>query len=319
MPQQLRRVLTIADRNRLSHLESALDGWEIVRAASVAEACFHLEGQACDVAILDAQLAGSDWVQDLDWLRAHVASPLIVLGDQYYQAVVLPALEREAIWLPLSAVTICPSLLACVLEQAWQRQRRYREAERLARQFHETHAQVDRLLDMLWQATPGQSIGPWFTQRYMTSRLGEEIARRQRHGGLLCVVLGELRDVTGRPFDGVLLNPLNDWLASRISVSKRRCDVAGQYGTNGFMLLLPQASREEARGACRRLGRVLADPPEGLPRVRPCFGLAGLPGDPASVSGLLSRAEERLMQACQLPANEWRLGETCDSLVGVSG
>ena len=43
--------------------------------------------------------------------------------------------------------------------------------------------------------------------------------------------------------------------------SKRRCDVAGQYGPQGFMLLLPQTPPEGAVHFCRRLQGLLDDVP----------------------------------------------------------
>ena len=87
-------------------------------------------------------------------------------------------------------------------------------------------------------------------------------------------------------------------MAEQIAREKRRCDVAGQYGLHGFMLLLPQSSEVEARGACQRLGGLLAHPPHAdLPALHACFGLASVQGDLLSVQGLLRRAEERLEQA----------------------
>src|SRR5262249_30499755 len=82
--------------------------------------------------------------------------------------------------------------------------------------------------------------------------------------------------------------------ASQVAQHKRRSDVAGQYGLEGFMLLLPQAAVAEALGACRRLSAVLSHAPhDGLPAVHACFGLASVPGDQPSIQALPRRAEER--------------------------
>jgi diguanylate cyclase (GGDEF)-like protein len=83
-----------------------------------------------------------------------------------------------------------------------------------------------------------------------------------------------------------------------VAQHKRRCDVAGQYGLEGFMVLLPQAEAAEALGACHRLGAVLSHAShEGLPAVHACFGLASVPSDQPSLQALLRRAEERLDRA----------------------
>jgi hypothetical protein len=64
------------------------------------------------------------------------------------------------------------------------------------------------------------------------------------------------------------------------------------------MLLLPQAGLGEAVAACGRLGGLLAHAPHGdVPAAHARFGVAAAPNDPASVTGLLARAEERLARA----------------------
>jgi GGDEF domain-containing protein len=132
----------------------------------------------------------------------------------------------------------------------------------------------------------------------MLERLEEEVARTQRLGGPLSVVLGEMRLDTGGRLQPDQAHRVASWIAERIGGGKRRCDVAGQYGLHGFMLLLPQSSADQAEAACRRLRTLLAAPPHAdLPPVHTCFGLASVPADRPSVQGLLRCAEERLQEA----------------------
>jgi PleD family two-component response regulator len=44
---------------------------------------------------------------------------------------------------------------------------------------------------MLWQASPTAGRTRWFSQRHMMERLEEEVARADRHGTPLSVILGE--------------------------------------------------------------------------------------------------------------------------------
>jgi GGDEF domain-containing protein len=92
---------------------------------------------------------------------------------------------------------------------------------------------------------------------------------------------------------------LATWAAQRVGEVKRRCDVAGQYGLRGFMLLLPRGTAAEAEGACRRLRGVLERPAEGgpFPPLHACFGTATLAAEADTVQGLLRRAEEGLERA----------------------
>jgi GGDEF domain-containing protein len=129
----------------------------------------------------------------------------------------------------------------------------------------------------------------------MLQRLDEEVARARRHGGPLTVVLGEVHaGAAGR--EAALA-------AERVGRAKRRCDVAGQYGLHGFMLLLPRGSEAEALGCCRRLRALLEQPPPGgpAPPAHACFGVAAFSPAAATAQGLLSRAEERLEEARQAP------------------
>ena len=91
------------------------------------------------------------------------------------------------------------------------------------------------------------------------------------------------------------------WTAGQVSRAKRRCDVAGQYGPHGFMLLLPRATDHDAVGYCRRLQAILEAPPttpgRPLPPLQACFGVASYSPAASTIQSLLSRAEARLEQA----------------------
>jgi diguanylate cyclase (GGDEF)-like protein len=85
----------------------------------------------------------------------------------------------------------------------------------------------------------------------------------------------------------------------QVNRNKRRCDVAGQYGPHGFMLLLPQTADQGALTCCRRLRPVLEAPQgqaAGAASVQVHFGIAALSPETATVTSLLARAEERLEQ-----------------------
>ena len=131
----------------------------------------------------------------------------------------------------------------------------------------------------------------------MLDRLREEVSRVARHGGPLTLALGELLP------QSEATSSLTSWAAEQVRRTKRRCDVAGQYGPQGFMLLLPRTTGAAGVGACRRLQAILESPPAPLRGpIRACFGVAELHGtEPSAVKALLVRAEERLEQARKGP------------------
>jgi diguanylate cyclase (GGDEF)-like protein len=91
------------------------------------------------------------------------------------------------------------------------------------------------------------------------------------------------------------------WTAERVAHSKRRTDVAGQYGPGGFMLLLAHTPAAGAAVCCRRLQGVLecADHPAAAPPgpIAAYFGISCFSNGRASAKSLLGRAEECLERA----------------------
>jgi len=157
---------------------------------------------------------------------------------------------------------------------------------------------------MLWHTIPTETRATWFSQRHMMERLYEEVMRSQRHGDPLTVVLAELSDGPRQPVSDLPSDELAGWTARRVGKHKRRCDVGGQYGPHGFMLLLPHTTDQGAVNCCRRL-RPLLENSEELPggaaaSLQVSFGSATYSTGTATVKSLLGRAEEQLEQARQL-------------------
>src|SRR5262249_41611671 len=161
-------------------------------------------------------------------------------------------------------------------------ERRFRLA---AESLQDCRRHVSRLVELLWESLPVETRSRWFTQRYMMERLAEEVARTERHGVPFSLVLGEVRP---RPAEGA--EPAPDsvvvaWTSEHVMRSKRRCDVAGQYGPHGFMLLLTNTSERGATTFCRRLQTLLT---KGVPLVAH-FGVALCSGAATTPKNLLSQ------------------------------
>lgn len=273
-------------------------GWDVTEAGGVEQACFLQTSQPCDVVVLHGGLAGAGWGEALAWLGTTLQRPIVLVSDLGEVGPVLEGLRQGIKWLPLEAAKGHPELFEAVLAQAVWRGEERRRAALTESQLRESFGRIDRLLGLLWEAAPGEGPTRWFSQRHMMERLDEEVARLRRRGGELSLLLGEVRPANGERLAPEPAQRLATWAARRLAEHKRRCDVAGRYGLDGFMLVLPRATAEEADGACRRLAQLLArhDQPD-LPPIRPCFGCASVPGEAVTVQALLRRAEERLEQA----------------------
>jgi diguanylate cyclase (GGDEF)-like protein len=295
-----RRVLVAAaDTARCPYL--ALSGpasfptWDVLLADSFERAHFVLQMDHCDVLLLDASLFLNE-NEGLPWLLARHPLPTLYVADTD-SASVLAALKQGAHqWLSRTAALSDPAVLSETLHRVaavgdWQRRARV-----AGEALQDAQRQVSRLVALLWEAAP---IGGsrWFTQRHMLERLDQEVARCDRQSGALSIVLGEMHSLVRPRFSPDEAHALAAWTAERLALSKRRADVAGQYGPHGFLLVLPGTTNAGAVAGCKRLQSLLEAASGPLPQLQVCFGVASYSATTATVKALLGRAEERLQLA----------------------
>ncbi len=278
-----------------------LAGWRVVEAHGFEEACQLQQRDPSDVALLEASGPAESLQVRLAELSASGPTPLVILAEREAEVIQTDPGAPLQHWLPRQLIAAHPRLLGVVLQQAARLSELQRQAQAREASWQECQRQINRLVEMLSPSFLLENQGFWFTQRHMMERLYEEVTRSQRHGDALTVVLGEWADSPRQPVEEVEPAQLTGWTAVQVGRNKRRCDVAGQYGPRGFMLLLPHTSDEGGVNCCRRLRPLLEDPPE-LPAgargpLQVCFGLASFSSDTSSVKSLLGRAEERLEQA----------------------
>ncbi len=297
------RLLLLADAASAS-TQSVLAGWDVLEADSLEHARFLQQCDPFDEVRVDHAHVPERDRNSLGCLTLPGGTSLIVLSETASET--SPPYEGQGPqhWLPRRRALEDPPLLAVVLSQAAQMTKLQRLLQQQEQALQTSRCQADRLLELLWQGLPAEGRTPWLTQRRVLERLGEEVMRSQRYAVPLSVVLGELDgDPPRRPSDWPEQGEQVGWVARQISRSKRCCDVAGQYGPSGFLLLLPETTDEGAGCYVRRLRRLLEsteEMPDGVktpPEIR--LGAASFSPANATVPSLLSRAEERLTQVCQ--------------------
>ncbi len=197
-------------------------------------------------------------------------------------------------WVPRLAALRYPAVLQASVGQARVTAALARERIRAERQFTESQGQMEHLLRLFGAGAP-QHAPRWHSQRTMLERLAEEVARVERHGGNLSLVLAEFNGPEPAPAAFA-------WIAEQLTGRKRFCDVIGQYGPHGFMLLLPQTAEGGARECCDRLSAILRQSASVDGRELPWrldYGVAHCQQPHPSAKGLLRLAEERLSSARQ--------------------
>ncbi len=296
-----RRVLVTADATgrpalRALFAHAALAAWKAVEAAGVEPARSALQRpEVFDALLLDEGVYRREPGRGLGWLMAQPKAPVVLLADLKPDEATSALAFGVHQWLPRRPALANPGLLAAARGSAARVTEVRRRAQAAGEALFECRRQVNRLVGLLWEAPAGGRTR-WLPHRAMMERLDEEVARSERHGAPLAVVLGELRSAVA---EGPLLGPhLAAWTAEQVSRVKRRSDAAGQFGPNGFMMILPHTSETGAERCCERMRDALERAPaSGLEApVRAYLGAAGsVDGD--TPDGLLRRAEERLEES----------------------
>jgi diguanylate cyclase (GGDEF)-like protein len=304
-----RRTLLLASaRPDRQTLRSLLDSplfcaWDVREADSIERTRFILQMEPCDVLVLDSAFYRNGDPGDVSWLTAQHVTPVLLLGEPE-EALVVSALQNGARqWLSRELALAQPAILEATLRQIALIGDIQRKARAASEALHDSRRQVSRLVSLLWDSVPGDGRRSWFPQRHMLERLEEEVDRSKRHGETLTVALGEVYASRGMVLATEDSQKLASWTVARVTEGKRRCDVAGQYGPGGFMLVLPNTAREGALRCCRRIQAGLERQTEvsSFPRVDAAFGVVNLSVEVSTVRALLCRAEERLERAKQTP------------------
>jgi GGDEF domain-containing protein len=275
-----------------------LDQWDLIEADSLERVRFLLQHKTCDALLVDESLYPRLERDGLSWLVKFSKAPVIYLSHEQPQLAASALAQGVEQWLPRELALAHPVLLDAVLRRANQSAQALDHARKVAHELRECRRQTNRLVSLLWETSTGEAHIRWHSQRQMMERLQEEVARTERHGSPLTLVLGELRTRDSAPAPADTSNLMESWAADQITHAKRRADVAGQYGPNGFMLLLVHTTEQGATAFCRRLQALLEQTPgtsSGPPLPsRAYFGAAGYNSDAFTPKMLLSQAEEML-------------------------
>ena len=103
----------------------------------------------------------------------------------------------------------------------------------------------------------------WNNRRYLTSRLGEELARARRNASpLACLMIDvdHFKTVNDR-FGHLIGDEVLREVAQRIEAQVRASDVAARYGGEEFVILLPGTGLTEAEPLAERIRSAVAGTP----------------------------------------------------------
>lgn len=163
-----------------------------------------------------------------------------------------------------------------------------------------------RLAERMWELSTLDGLTRLLNHRTVLERLVEELARGERYGEPVAVVLcdvdrfKQVNDTYGHLVGDAVLREV----AQRLKRGMRTVDIVGRYGGEEFLAVLPNCELEAARIAASRLCDVLAESPVLLGdgsdvSVTASFGVACShePQVGRRIELLLAAADGRLYEA----------------------
>ena len=147
-------------------------------------------------------------------------------------------------------------------------------------------------------------------RRHLFSRLDMEIARANRFGNQLSVLMVDIdhfksfNDAAGhRAGDGVLRQ-----VAALMKGMIRKVDTIGRYGGEEFLLILPQVTKVEAIEVAEKLRRAIAanpfEPARSASKITVSVGVANLPVDATVQEKLVDCADAALYASKRAGRNQ---------------
>ncbi len=166
-----------------------------------------------------------------------------------------------------------------------------------------------RLQDMLREHSLIDPLTELWNRRALMGRLDEELARADRYGGslsLLMIDVDEFKQVNDTYGHGVG-DRLLCAIAGLIREHCRRCDLPARYGGDEFSVVLPSTSLTSAAALAERFRQMVAGirlRVDGTDvRATASFGAAALAGPHDSPQDLLARADAALYRSKQAGRN----------------
>jgi two-component system cell cycle response regulator len=264
------------------------EGYEVCEAVDGAAAIEHCRSAAPDVVLLDVEMPGLDGYEVLARLKADSDLkdiPVVFLTSRSRRQDVVAGLRGGAhdyLTKPFDT----PELLARVASAVHMKQ--------LQDQLRERSDQLDQL-------SRTDALTGLFNRRHLDEELALRHADARRYGQDLCLLLLDIdhfkavNDTFGHPAGDAVLRSF----AARLQGELRGGDIAGRWGGEEFLVILPHTDLDGARMMADRIRLAVAATPITADRESVAVTVSGgcASGSGDSVQALLAKADARLYEA----------------------
>ncbi len=153
--------------------------------------------------------------------------------------------------------------------------------------------------------------------RRFSEWLDQEVARIERHGGELALILIDIDNFKGinDAYGHLQGDRVLEEIGRVLRIESRGIDLSARYGGEEFVLALPETGTEGAAEVAERLRRrieltrVSMGPDHEPMEVTASFGVASIPSDGADARSLISAADDALYRAKRAGKNQVGLSE----------
>lgn len=261
------RILLVCDENKTQKtvvrtLEN--DGYDVEKASTEDQALFILYDETPDLIALDLKMRSSEGMRTFEKIVNHEvwkAVPLLVLNED-------PEILKHLDTFTINIVETCSSdpinpTLLCKRVESLLRQKRLEEDLKQSTSKQNAQVQVIQEAENTIQALKAEndklekeienivvldSMTGLYNVRASTIRLGEEVARHDRHGLIFSVLFCDLDDLAtvnskyGRLSGDVVIKKSAELLIQ----GKRQQDYAAHWNGGEFLVILPDTDLEGA-------------------------------------------------------------------------
>lgn len=158
----------------------------------------------------------------------------------------------------------------------------------------------------LWEMAVTDSLTGLYVRRYFMVKFQEELLRAQRYEKNLTVIMADMdrfktiNDTHGHSTGDRVLRIVGKFLQQNI----RDVDIIARFGGEEFVILLPEADKNEARTVSERLrGNLEHLKLDDLPPLSISIGIAAYPEDGNDIEELIIRADAAMYAAKQSGRN----------------
>jgi diguanylate cyclase (GGDEF)-like protein len=270
----------------------------VVGVGSRKEALGH-DLSSFDLILTDYNLPDGTGMDVLADIRVRCSTPVIMVTGENVGHIAAEAIRKGATDYVVKVGDYLFTI-PLVIEKNLTVAKMIKEREELRRELEHKNAQLE-------QMAATDALTGVYNRRHFNRVLDQLFAEAQRYDkDLACVMIDldgykQLNDSMGHQVGDQLLV-----MAGKvISANMRRMDVAARYGGDEFVLLLPQASTDEASGAAQRIREEFFAASAGLLKrkdgVTMSIGVASLKSSGGTINAeqLVAHADAALYQSKQ--------------------